>query len=128
MSCQTIFTPNAPAPVGPYAQAILVDGKFLYTAGQIPLHPHTGSVVGSTIQEQTEQVFNNLEAILNAAGTSLAAVVKTTVFLKDMNDFVGMNEVYAKRFGHTTPARTTVEVSRLPKDVRVEIEILAVLE
>lgn len=128
MALQKIFTTDAPAPVGPYSQAILVDGKFLYTAGQIPLHPQTGAVVDGGIEEQTEQVFNNLEAILKAAGTSLANVIKTTVYLKDINDFAAMNQIYARRFGSTAPARTTVEVARLPKDVRIEIEVVAVVE
>lgn len=128
MSLQVIFTRNAPPPIGPYSQAILVDKKFLYCAGQIPLDPKTGEVVGTTIQEQTEQVFHNIEAILAAAGTSIEKVVKTTVFLSDMKNFAGMNEVYEKHMKSTAPARTTIEVARLPKDVLVEIEVVAVVE
>ncbi len=128
MPTRIIYSESAPKPVGPYSQAILVDEKFLYCAGQIPLDPVTGSLVGSTIQEQTEQVITNIEAVLAAAGASLKNVVKTTVFLKDMNDFAGMNEVYAKRFAQAAPARSTIQVARLPKDALVEIEVVAIIE
>jgi 2-iminobutanoate/2-iminopropanoate deaminase len=128
MSLRVIFTPNAPPAVGPYSQAVLVDNKFLYTAGQIPLHPQTNTIVGSTIKEQTEQALHNLGEILAAGGSSFKNVIKTTVFLQDMNDFAAMNEVYAKYFDTLAPSRSTVEVSRLPKDALVEIEVVAIVE
>ena len=123
-----IFTEKAPAPIGPYSQAILVDGKFLYTAGQGPMDPISGKLVEGGIKEQTRQVMKNLEAILIAGGASLASVVKTTVFLKDMNEFAAMNEVYAEFLGAAAPARSTIEAARLPRDIRVEIEAIAVVE
>jgi 2-iminobutanoate/2-iminopropanoate deaminase len=123
-----ILTEKAPAPIGPYSQAILVDSKFLYTAGQGPMDPISGKIVEGGIKEQTRQVMKNLEAILLSAGASLASVVKTTVFLKDMNEFASMNEVYAEFLGAAAPARSTVEAARLPRDIRVEIEAVAVIE
>ena len=123
-----ILTEKAPAPIGPYSQAILVDSKFLYTAGQGPMDPISGKIVEGGIKEQTRQVMKNLEAILLSAGASLASVVKTTVFLKDMNEFTSMNEVYAEFLGAAAPARSTVEAARLPRDIRVEIEAVAVIE
>jgi 2-iminobutanoate/2-iminopropanoate deaminase len=123
-----IITEKAPAPIGPYSQAILVDGKFLYTAGQGPMDPVNGKITEGGIKEQTRQVMKNLEAILHAGGTSMASVVKTTVFLKDMNEFAAMNEVYAEFLGSAAPARSTVEAARLPRDIRVEIEAVAVVE
>ena len=123
-----ILTEKAPAPIGPYSQAILVDSKFLYTAGQGPMDPVSGKIVEGNIKEQTRQVMKNLEAILLSAGASLASVVKTTVFLKDMNEFASMNEVYAEFLGAAAPARSTVEAARLPRDIRVEIEAVAVIE
>ena len=125
---QKIHTEKAPAPIGPYSQAILVDNKFLYTAGQGPMDPISGKIVEGGIKEQTRQVMKNLEAILLSAGASLASVVKTTVFLKDMNEFTSMNEVYAEFLGAAAPARSTVEAARLPRDIRVEIEAVAVIE
>ena len=125
---QKIFTEKAPAPIGPYSQAILVDGKFLYTAGQGPMDPISSKIVEGGIKEQTRQVMQNLEAILLAGGASLASVVKTTVFLKDMNEFAAMNEVYAEFLGAAAPARSTVEAARLPRDIRIEIEAVAVVE
>jgi 2-iminobutanoate/2-iminopropanoate deaminase len=125
---QKIHTEKAPAPIGPYSQAILVDNKFLYTAGQGPMDPISGKIVEGGIKEQTRQVMKNLEAILIAGGASLASVVKTTVFLKDMNEFAAMNEVYAEFLGAAAPARSTVEAARLPRDIRVEIEAVAVIE
>jgi 2-iminobutanoate/2-iminopropanoate deaminase len=122
-----ISTANAPAPIGPYNQAIVVDGKTIYTAGQIGLDPKTNTLAGDDIRAQTRQVLKNLEAILVAAGTSMKSVVKTTVFLKDMGEFAAMNEVYAEFFSEAAPARSTVEVARLPKDVKVEIEAIAVI-
>ena len=128
MPAQKILTDKAPAPIGPYSQAILVDGKFLYTAGQVPLDPVTGTMVEGDIKAQTRQVIKNLDAVLRAGGSSLAHVVKTTVFLKDMNDFAAMNEVYAEYLLAASPARSTVEVSRLPRDARVEIEAIALIQ
>jgi len=122
-----ISTPNAPAAIGPYSQAIRI-GDLLYTSGQIALDPATGQVVSGGIVEQTTRVLENLKAILAAAGTDLTDVVKTVVFLKDMNDFAAMNAVYGRYLapeGAVPPARSTVEVARLPKDVLVEIEVIA---
>ncbi|WP_353673206.1 RidA family protein [Synechocystis sp. LKSZ1] len=125
MSMKVINTDNAPAPVGPYNQAIAANG-LLFVAGQIPLNPHTGQLVGGDITAQTEQVMANLGAILAAAGSSWSQVVKTTVFLSDLNNFGAMNEVYARYFeSATAPARACVEVVRLPKDVLVEIDCIA---
>jgi len=126
-SKQPITTPNAPAAIGPYSQAVSVAG-LLYTSGQVGFDPHTGQLVVGGVVEQTEQVLRNLEAVLLAAGCTLAHVVKTTVFLKDMGDFTAMNEVYARFLapeGTVPPARSTVEVARLPRDARVEIEVIA---
>ena len=118
---------TAPAPVGPYNQAVVI-GNLVYTAGQIPLDPVSGQTVGTNAGEQARQVLKNLKAVLEAAGSSLAKVVKTTVFLKDLNDFNAMNEVYAKYFdAATAPARSTIQVARLPKDSLVEIEAVATL-
>lgn len=124
-----INTPNAPAPVGPYNQAVAVTGQLLFVSGQIALDPATGELVGpGDVVAQTEQVIANLKAILTAAGASFDHVVKTGVFLKDMNDFATVNEIYAKYFGgENAPARACVEVARLPKDVAVEIECIAAL-
>ena len=126
---QIIRTNNAPSPVGPYNQAIAASGKLLFLAGQIPLHPETGEVIGENdISEQTQQVMKNIEAILEAAGANWQNVVKTTVFLSNLANFTPMNEVYAQYFNpETAPARACVEVSRLPKDVLVEIECIAVI-
>jgi len=122
-----IKTENAPAPIGPYNQAVAVQGQLLFTAGQIALDPKTEQIVGASAAEQTKQVCENLKAILTASHSDFAHVVKTTVFLKNMNDFAAMNEVYGKYFGEASPARSTVEVARLPKDVMVEIEVIAVI-
>ena len=129
MNRQIIQTDQAPAPVGPYNQAIVATGAMMFVAGQIPLDPQTGQLVGGDdIAAQTEQAIANLIAILQAGGATLASVVKTSVFLKDMNDFAAMNAVYAKYFDEASaPARACVEVARLPKDVRVEIECIAVV-
>ncbi|MEX2116064.1 MAG: RidA family protein [Bacteroidota bacterium] len=121
-----ILTDQAPAPIGPYSQAIIAGG-LVYTAGQIALDPVTKNLVEGDIKVQTERVLKNIEAILKAAGTSMTSVVKTTVFLKDMGEFALMNEVYARFFSDSAPARSTVEVARLPKDVKVEIEAIAVV-
>jgi len=122
-----IATQDAPAAIGPYSQAIRV-GDTLYTSGQVALDPKTGALVPGGITEQTHQVLANLKAVLAAAGVSFEHVVKTTVFLKSMGDFAAMNEIYATAFaapGITPPARSTVEVARLPKDALVEIECIA---
>jgi 2-iminobutanoate/2-iminopropanoate deaminase len=124
-----ISTPHAPAAIGPYSQAVKI-GDLLYTSGQIPLDPVSGQVISGGITEQTTRVLENLKAVLEAAGSSLSNVVKTVVFLKDMNDFAAMNAVYGQYLapeGVVPPARSTVEVARLPKDVFVEIEVIAQL-
>ncbi|MBI1859921.1 MAG: RidA family protein [Deltaproteobacteria bacterium] len=120
-----IVTKNAPAAIGPYSQGMRV-GNLLFLSGQIPLDPKTMTVSGATIEEQTETVLLNISALLAAAGLSLKNVAKTTVFLKNMGDFVRFNEIYAKHFLQPYPARTTVEVSELPKQVLIEIETIAV--
>jgi 2-iminobutanoate/2-iminopropanoate deaminase len=124
-----IRTSSAPAPVGPYNQAIAATGEILFIAGQIPLNPDTGEIVGGDdISQQTTQVMKNIEAILKEAGASWDQVVKTSVFLSDLTNFIPMNQVYAQYFNEeTAPARACVEVSRLPKDVLVEIECIAVI-
>ncbi len=129
MTLQIIRTNQAPAPVGPYNQAIAAKGTLLFVAGQIPLNPETGEIVGENdITQQTQQVMANLGAILKEAGTSWENVVKTSVFLSDLNNFVPMNQVYASYFDEATaPARACVEVARLPKDVLVEIDCIAIL-
>ncbi|MEM6835713.1 MAG: RidA family protein [Cyanobacteria bacterium P01_C01_bin.120] len=129
MERKIVQTDKAPAPVGPYNQAIAATGSMLFVAGQIPLDPQTGELVGGDdVAAQTEQAIANLKAILVAGGATLENVVKTSVFLKDMNDFATMNAIYAKHFGdEQAPARACVEVARLPKDVRVEIECIAVI-
>jgi len=124
---EVIATPNAPQAIGPYSQAIRTNG-FVFVSGQIPLDPATGQIVEGGVAEQTERVLANLEAILKAAGSALDQVVRTTVYLKDMGEFVAMNEVYARFFPREAPARATVEVARLPKDVRVEIDAIALAE
>jgi 2-iminobutanoate/2-iminopropanoate deaminase len=126
MMREIISTEHGPKAIGPYSQAVKANG-FVFTAGQVALDPATGSVVGTEIKAQTERVMENLKGIVEAAGSTMHKVVKTTVFLKDMNDFVAMNEVYARYFPAAPPARSTVEVSRLPKDVRVAIEVVALL-
>ncbi|KAF1301186.1 MULTISPECIES: RidA family protein [Enterococcus] len=120
-----IQTPNAPAAIGPYVQGKIVNG-FLFASGQIPLDPQTGEIVGTTIQEQAAQVFKNIHGILEAAGIAEKDVVKTTCFLKNMEDFVPFNEVYGKAFSAGDfPARSAIEVARLPKDALVEVEVIA---
>ena len=129
MNRQVIRTDNAPAPVGPYNQAITASGQMIFVAGQIPLDPRTGEIIGTAdVTQQTQQVMANLEAILTASGAKFQDVVKTTVFLADMNDFAAMNAVYAQYFDEkTAPARACVQVARLPKDVLVEIDCIAVI-
>jgi 2-iminobutanoate/2-iminopropanoate deaminase len=126
---EVIFTNNAPAPVGPYNQAIAVPAntKIVFMAGQIPLDPATGKLIEGTISEQTERVLQNVQAVLTAAGANFSNVVKTTVFLADMTDFPAMNAVYGKYFIDPAPARSTVQVARLPLDARVEIECIAAI-
>jgi 2-iminobutanoate/2-iminopropanoate deaminase len=129
MSRTVIRTAAAPTPVGPYNQAIVASGQFLFSAGQIALSPATGELVGpGDVAQQTQQVMANLQAVLQAAGSDFAQVVKTTVYLKDMNDFAAMNAVYSQYFDESTaPARSCVEVARLPKDVLVEIDCMAIV-
>ena len=119
-----VLTDKGPKPIGPYSQAIRSNG-FLYVSGQVALDPTTGEFVGSDIRQQTQRTLENVKVILEAAGSNMHHVVKTTVFLKDINDFAAMNEVYAKFFTLAPPARSTVEVARLPKDALVEIEVIA---
>jgi len=119
-----ILTDRGPKPIGPYSQAIRTNG-FLYVSGQVALDPKSGDLTGADIRQQTERVLENVKGILEAAGLNMHHVVKTTVFLKDMNEFAAMNEVYAKYFTSAPPARSTVQVSRLPKDALVEIEVIA---
>ncbi|MBO6167017.1 MAG: RidA family protein [Kiritimatiellae bacterium] len=121
---ETITSENAPKALGPYSQALKAGG-FIFCSGQIPINPATNTVEAATIEEQTRQAIANLKNVLEKAGSSLANVVKTTVFIKDMNDFAALNAVYAEMFGQTKPARSCVEVARLPKDVKVEIECIA---
>ncbi len=119
-----VSTPHAPGAIGPYSQAIVANG-FVFCSGQVALDPASGSVVGATVAEQTTQVFANLRAVLEAAGSDLSKVVKCTVFLRSMDDFAAMNAVYSASFGDHKPARSTVAVVGLPRDVRVEIEATA---
>lgn len=119
-----VETPLAPKPVGPYSQAVIT-GNLVFASGQIAIDPATGELVENNIQKQTKQVLENIGAVLKAAGAHFHNVLKTTVFLKDMNDFPAMNEIYQSYFAANSPARSTVEVSRLPKDVLVEIECVA---
>lgn len=122
---EIISTESAPSAIGPYSQAVKA-GNMVFVSGQIPIDPQTGEFVSTEVAEQTEQVLKNLRAVLEAAGSSLNGVVKTTVFLADMNDFAVMNEVYARHFDSNKPARATVQAARLPRDARVEIECIAV--
>ncbi len=122
---EIITAPKAPKAAGPYSTAVRQNG-FVFLSGQIPLDPQTGQLVTGSIEEQTSRVLENLKAVLEGAGLSLNDVVKTTVFLKDMGNFTRMNETYAKYFGTNFPARSTVEVARLPRDVQVEIEAIAI--
>ena len=122
---KAVSTTKAPAAIGPYVQGMIVNGMF-YSSGQIPLNAE-GVMNEGTIEEQTHQVFANLKAVLEEAGSSLAQVVKTTVFIKDMNDFATLNDIYGHYFDDHKPARSTVEVARLPKDAKVEIEVIALV-
>jgi 2-iminobutanoate/2-iminopropanoate deaminase len=123
---ETVTTNNAPGAIGPYSQAVKTGG-LVFCSGQIPIDPATGEFVSDSVAEQTEQVLKNLSEVLSAAGTSLDDVVKTTVFLADMNDFAEMNEVYGMFFSENKPARATVQAARLPRDARVEIDCIAVV-
>src|SRR6266436_794868 len=124
MMRDVILTDRGPKPIGPYSQAIRTNG-FLYVSGQVALDPKKGEMTGADIRQQTERVLENVKGILKAAGSNLHHVVKTTVFLKDMNDFAAMNEVYAKHFkAEGAPARSTIQVARIPKDSLVEIEVV----
>ncbi len=121
---QSISSPNAPKAIGPYSQAVRA-GDLLFLSGQVPLDPGTGSLIDGDIAAQTRRVLDNIGAVLAAGGRSFADVVRTTVFLADMNDFTAMNEVYGQYFSEPYPARATVQVARLPKDARVEIDVIA---
>lgn len=123
---ETVTTDRGPKPIGPYSQAVKANG-FLYLSGQVALDPKTNELTGSDIRQQTERVLENIKGILEAAGSNLHHVVKTTVFLKDMNEFPQMNEVYGRYFTSAPPARSTVQVARLPKDALVEIEVMALI-
>ncbi len=123
---EIVATEHGPKAIGPYSQAIKANG-FVFTAGQVALDPATGALVGTEIKAQTERVLENLKGIVEAAGSSLHKAVKTTVYLKSMDDFSAMNEVYARYFPSAPPGRTTVEVARLPKDALVEIDVVALL-
>ena len=124
MEREIIFSKEAPDPIGPYSQAIKF-GQLIFTSGQIAIDPASGDVVEGSVIEQTEQVLKNLKAVLEEAGSSLDKVVKTTIYLKSMSDFAQVNKVYGSYFGESLPARATVEVARLPKDVWVEIDCIA---
>lgn len=123
---ETVTTDQAPGAIGPYSQAVKANG-MVFCSGQIPIDPRTGEFVSGGVAEQTQQVLENLSAVLEAAGSSIEKVVKTTVFLADMNDFAEMNEVYGRFFDTNKPARATVQAARLPRDARVEIECIALL-
>jgi len=124
MNRKTVATEKAPKAIGPYSQAVVVDG-WVYTSGQIPLDPATGAMFSGSVADQTRRVLDNLKAVLAAAGTDFDRVVRTTVYLRDMNDFAAMNAVYAEYFVKDPPARSTVQAARLPKDASVEIDCIA---
>ena len=129
MTHRAIAPANAPAAVGPYSPAVIFDGgPLIFVSGQVAIDPAAQQVIDGDVVAQTERVLANLKAILEAAGSGMDRVLKTTVFLFDMNDFAAMNEIYARHFSGTKPARSTVEVCRLPKDVRVEIEAIAAVK
>jgi 2-iminobutanoate/2-iminopropanoate deaminase len=127
MEKKVVFTEKAPKPIGPYSQAIIA-GNLIFTAGQIPIDPATNQVVQGDIKEQTRRVLENLRAILESVGATFDDVVKVTIYMKDLNEFSAMNEVYSEYFKNSPPARTTVEVSRLPRDVRIEIDLIAIVK
>jgi len=122
---QSVKTEKAPAVIGPYSQGVEWDSKLVFTSGQIPLDPKTGQLVEGDIKAQTRQALENLKAVLEAGGSNLKKVIKCTVFLADMDDFAAMNEVYAEYFPQNPPARSAIQVARLPKDARIEIEAIA---
>ncbi|NLI78104.1 MAG: RidA family protein [Candidatus Riflebacteria bacterium] len=126
MSRTVITSQKAPAAIGPYSQAIKANG-FVFTSGQIPISPASGTIEAKDIEGQVRQVMANLDEVLKAAGTDFSKVVKTTIFLADMNDFAKVNEIYAKAFPKEPPARSTIQVARLPKDAKIEIEMTALL-
>lgn len=128
MSREIVYTKNAPEPIGPYSQAVKLSTKspyLIYSSGQIPIIPQTGNIAEGGIKEQTRQSIENIKSVLIEAGSDLSKVVKTTVFLKNMSDFAAMNEVYAGYFDSSKPARSTVEVAKLPREALVEIEVIA---
>ena len=127
MKRNIVNTSKAPAPIGPYSQAVQSKGWMLYTAGQIPLDAGSGEIVGDDIKTQTKKVLENVKAVLEAGGATLESVVKTTVYLKDMGEFADMNEVYGEFFTDNPPARSAFQVAKLPKDVKVEIEVIALV-
>lgn len=126
MHKEPINSPNAPAAIGPYSQGVKI-GNLFFTSGQMAIDPKTGEFIGEDIQAETKQTLDNIKAILEAANTNLENVIKTTVFIKDMNDFVKINEIYGQYFTENQPARSCVEVARLPKDANIEIEVIAVI-
>ena len=121
---EAVVSDKAPKAIGPYSQAVVIDG-WVFCSGQIPLDPHTGQMVEGDVSDQTRQVFANLQHVLGAAGSGFDAVVKTTVYLADLNDFAAMNEVYATMFSSPAPARSTIQAARLPRDARIEIDVVA---
>jgi 2-iminobutanoate/2-iminopropanoate deaminase len=125
MKTEKIYTKSAPEPIGPYSQGITLDGHLLFTSGMIAVNPATNYIVEGDIKAQTRQTIENIKAILNEAGSDVNKVIKTTVYLKDINDFAGMNEVYAEYFSENKPARSTIEAARLPKDSKIEMDVVA---
>ncbi len=128
MTKKIVFAKGAPQPIGPYSQAVVARERLVFTAGQLGIVPTSGEFAGTDVKSQTRQVLENLKAVLEAAGSGLGKVIKTTVYLKDMAEFPAMNEVYGEYFKASPPARSTVEVARLPKDARVEIEAIGLVD
>ena len=124
MSKEFVYSKNAPEPIGPYSQAIKLN-NLIYSSGQIALNPQTGQIVDGDIKAQTKQTLENIKAILKAGGSDISKVIKVTVYLKNIGDFTGMNEVYSEYFGESKPARSTIEAARLPKDSLIEIDVIA---